>query len=155
MQHPFTEQFLVLLPKLSLELYLISVGKDLGDGFIFFPNLRWGYTYINSSRSLMVHSQLFLPNLYTIPKNAKEIGKMDWKHLPGKKKKRLHLWTNIFWWRIAKSETYCPATTIFSMQLLFCFSSPKKLASNNALYTSRERAKLIYKAAVKIQTLIK
>lgn len=77
MQHPFTEQFLVLLPKLSLELYLISVGKDLGDGFIFFPNLRWGYTYINSSRSLMVHSQLFLPNLYTIPKNAKEIGKMD------------------------------------------------------------------------------
>lgn len=53
----------------------------------FFPNLRWGYTYINSSRSLKVHSQLFLPNLYTIPKNAKEIGKMDWKHLPEKKKK--------------------------------------------------------------------
>lgn len=70
----------------------------------FFPNLRWGYTYINSSRSLKVHSQLFLPNLYTIPKNAKEIGKMDWKHLPEKKKKkRLHLWTNVFWWRIAKS----------------------------------------------------
>lgn len=42
MQHPFTEQFLVLLPELSLELYLISVGKDLGDGFIFFSKFKMG-----------------------------------------------------------------------------------------------------------------